>query len=43
MTTLRLDRWLREAHAAPRGRLAFGGNEWILDRLRPDWRLPTPH
>lgn len=38
MAERRLDRWLDEARAATHGRLAFGGNEWILDRLRPGWR-----
>ncbi|MDX2010436.1 MAG: hypothetical protein SFW67_09610 [Myxococcaceae bacterium] len=37
MADKRLERWLHEATGAPRGRLAFGGNEWILDRLRPGW------
>jgi hypothetical protein len=37
MAGRRLERWLAEARAAPRGRLAFGGNEWILDRLQPGW------
>jgi hypothetical protein len=35
MARKRLDRWLSEAHALPKGRLALGGNEWILERLRP--------
>jgi hypothetical protein len=38
MADRRLDRWFSEARALPRGQLAFGGNEWILDRLRPGWR-----
>jgi hypothetical protein len=38
MAGKRLDGWLEQARAASRGRLAFGGNEWILDRLRPGWR-----
>lgn len=38
MADRRLEHWLEEARAAMRGRLAFGGNEWILDRLRPGWR-----
>lgn len=37
MATRRLERWLDEARRATRGRLAFGGNEWILDQLRPGW------
>ncbi len=37
MATRRLDRWLDEARAMTGGRLAAGGNEWILDRLRPGW------
>lgn len=38
MAQQRTTRWVNEARAATGGRLAFGGNEWILDRLRPDWR-----
>lgn len=38
MMAKRLDGWLEQARAAMGGRLAFGGNEWILDRLRPGWR-----
>ncbi|MCA2981091.1 MAG: hypothetical protein INH41_18460 [Myxococcaceae bacterium] len=38
----RLDGWLEHARATPRGRLACGGNEWILDALRPGWTLPMP-
>jgi len=41
MMNKRLDGWLEQARAATRGRLAFGGNEWILDRLRPGWRSPA--
>lgn len=39
MAQQRLSRWLDEARAVSGGRLAFGGNEWILDRLRPAWRM----
>lgn len=38
MADQRLARWLDEATRVSGGRLAFGGNEWILDRLKPDWR-----
>ncbi|MBL8918204.1 MAG: hypothetical protein JNJ54_05050 [Myxococcaceae bacterium] len=38
MADKRLARWLAEAKAASGGRLAFGGNEWILERLDAAWR-----
>jgi hypothetical protein len=38
MADKRLNHWLDQARTAMGGRLAFGGNEWILDRLRSTWR-----
>ena len=38
IATRRLGHWLDEAKAVSGGRLAFGGNEWILERLDPAWR-----
>lgn len=43
MARLRLGRWLAEARAAaPAGRLALGGNEWILERLEPGLSGASP-